>query len=286
MTCDRYFELLSAHLDRELTKEEIEELEQHCAGCPACRMMGAQMDELQEAFAGLEDIPAPEGFVQGVMNRIRTEEKVIPLFQRPQLRALAGLAACVVLAVGLYSTSHLNRSFDTEAGEMNIRSFSQDEPTATDGLPLQSREAQKFALDGVESYDGEAAIEPEYIAFQNDQYLLVSYGNTPEPGARIIGNTQSLKDFLDQFPWSDFSEIQTRYDEIYFASGRLLAVIVEEPSGSIRHQISELLQNQVIIEQTTPGRTADLAAWLILAEVDSTFHDGDELAVTVIPWEG
>jgi len=108
VTCDRYFELLSARLDRELTKEEAEEVELHCASCPKCRIMGAQLAELQEAFAGLEDVPAPEGFAQGVMDRIRAEEakpKVIPLFQRPRFRALAGLAACAVLVVGLYGAA-------------------------------------------------------------------------------------------------------------------------------------------------------------------------------------
>jgi len=108
VTCDRYFELLSARLDRELTKEEAEEVELHCANCPKCRIMGAQLAELKEAFAGLEDVPAPEGFARGVMDRIRAEEakpKVIPLFRRPRFRALAGLAACAVLVVGLYGAA-------------------------------------------------------------------------------------------------------------------------------------------------------------------------------------
>ena len=71
----------------------------------------------------------------------------------------------------------------------------------------------------------------------------------------------------------------------HFEAGRLLAVVVTEPSGSIRHQITQLTRGQVIIEQTSPYCTDDLAAWLILAEVDSTFQDGSELEVTVIPWE-
>ncbi len=37
--------------------------------------------------------------------------------------------------------------------------------------------------------------------------------------------------------------------------------------------------------QTEPYQTEDMAAWLILAEVDATFNDGDELSVTVVPYE-
>lgn len=42
------------------------------------------------------------------MDRIRTEageKKIIPLFKQPRFRALAGLAACAALAVGLYGAS-------------------------------------------------------------------------------------------------------------------------------------------------------------------------------------
>ena len=38
MTCDRYFELLSARLDRELTREEAEEVELHLVGCAQLAM--------------------------------------------------------------------------------------------------------------------------------------------------------------------------------------------------------------------------------------------------------
>ena len=94
MDCDRYSELLSARLDGALTEAEEQELEEHLA---ACRAAGAQLAALQAGFAEVEDIPAPEGFTQGVMDRIRAEEpkKVIPLFKRPQVRALAGLAASI-----------------------------------------------------------------------------------------------------------------------------------------------------------------------------------------------
>lgn len=138
---------------------------------------------------------------------------------------------------------------------------------------------------GSQSFTSQSESEPVYYEFRNDQYLWVSYGHTPEPGARIIGSAQSLDGFLAQFSWFDPSEVQNQYDEAYFETGRLLAVVVEEPSGSIRHQISPqgLRRDEVEIVRVVPSvRTCDMAAWLILAEVDTMFDDGDELALTVV----
>ena len=125
MACDKYWELLSARLDGALSAEEERELEEHLAHCPDCRAVGAQLSALQGAFPALEDVPAPEGFTRGVMDRIRAAEtpKVIPLFKRPQVRALAGLAACFVLVAGIYGISQLRNQ---EKMMMVTRSFQHD----------------------------------------------------------------------------------------------------------------------------------------------------------------
>lgn len=135
MECDRYMELLSAQLDGALTEEEEQELEEHLAACPDCRAAGAQLAALQSAFAEWEDIPAPEGFTQGVMDRIRGENKVIPLFKRPQFRALAGLAACLVLAVGLYGVSQPHHLDRTEKIDVTARGFSRDAQAESEECP-------------------------------------------------------------------------------------------------------------------------------------------------------
>ena len=125
MSCDKYLELLSARLDGALTGEEERELEEHLAICPGCRAVGAQLAALQGAFPELEEMEVPEGFTQGVMDRIREEArpKVIPLFKRPQVRALAGLAACLVLVAGLYGVS---RRQEQDKWMLTVRSFNRD----------------------------------------------------------------------------------------------------------------------------------------------------------------
>lgn len=131
MSCDRYWELLPARLDGALTGDEERELEEHLAACPDCRAAGAQLAALRDAFDELEEITAPEGFAQGVMDRIRAEEKkIVPLFKRPRFRALAGLAACAALAVGLYGAAYSQRESADEKGfDMVVRSFNRDAVT-------------------------------------------------------------------------------------------------------------------------------------------------------------
>lgn len=125
MDCDRYLELLALHLDGELSEEEDRERNEHLAVCPDCRAAGAQLAALQGMFGELEEVPAPEGFTQSVMDRIRAVEspKVIPLFKRPQFRALAGLAACLVMVAGIYSVS---RHQNQEKMMLITRNFQQD----------------------------------------------------------------------------------------------------------------------------------------------------------------
>ena len=86
MDCDKYLELLALRLDDGLTAEEQKELEEHLTRCPGCRAAGAQLATLQSAFDEWEEAEAPEGFAQGVMERIRRLEKkpVIPLLSAPR----------------------------------------------------------------------------------------------------------------------------------------------------------------------------------------------------------
>ena len=166
------------------------------------------------------------------------------------------------------------------------RSVGADPETAIGGTNEKSVQPapEPYAYTAAEE-DGAGA--PEHYSFENDQYIRVAYGYTPEPGAQIIGSAQSLAGFLEQFPFDGLPGLLPQYDEGYFEAGRLLAIVLEEPSGSIRHQIAfqGLLRDQVTVVQTSPYGTEDMAAWLILAEVDATFNDGDGLTVTVVPYE-
>ena len=131
--CERFEELLSQRLDQPLLPEEERELEDHLARCPRCRALAEDLEQLCGQFACLEELPAPEGFAQGMMDRIRALEpepapaekpegrkeeteptempKVVPL-RRPMprwARTAAALAACCVLGFGVYQAGLIDQ---------------------------------------------------------------------------------------------------------------------------------------------------------------------------------
>ena len=129
--CERYLEWISARLDGELSGEEERELEEHLAQCPACRAIEGRLAALRDSLQSLEEIPAPEGFAQGVMDRVRAERsrpKVVSLFKRPQFKALAGLAACAVLCIGLYRGGLWDRAADGQLKVVSAADEEQEEP--------------------------------------------------------------------------------------------------------------------------------------------------------------
>lgn len=196
MACDQFLELLSVRLDGALTEEEERELEEHLAVCPDCRAVGAQLSALQGAFPELEENAPPEGFARGVMDRIRASEapKIIPLWKRPQFRALAGLAACLVLVAGLYGAGHFQRKAADE--ELMLRSFNQDALTqemdgtaSLEEVPQIAAYAAPEATYGVTS-DMQKAVPNSAEDGLEDDRLLVEGTTTlermPEGAAELI----------------------------------------------------------------------------------------------------
>ena len=101
MTCEDSVELLSARLDGALTEEENRALENHLKICTECRAVAEDLEAIHLSFEDMEPVPAPDGFARDVMAKLEAP-KVVPLFRRPAFKAVAGLAACLVLCVGLW----------------------------------------------------------------------------------------------------------------------------------------------------------------------------------------
>lgn len=96
--CESYMEMISAHLDGALADDERARMTDHLASCEACRNYMMELAAIRAALSDAEDVDVPDGFAEGVMQRVR--ESV----QRPKkqnlLRRFAPLAACAaVLAV-------------------------------------------------------------------------------------------------------------------------------------------------------------------------------------------
>ncbi|MEA4955458.1 MAG: zf-HC2 domain-containing protein [Pseudoflavonifractor sp.] len=178
-TCEDYIDLISARLDGLLTHEEEQELEAHLADCADCRALADQMAEIHASFPNLEEIPAPDGFAKGVMERIgsrTTPKKVaVPFFSRPQVRALAGLAACAVLCVGIYQSGLWNRW--RTGGAVN------DMATASTGIESETRSTGVEADDGTGVGTGSSSV-PE-------QKMLTSCPPPSDTGAAADSGGQT-----------------------------------------------------------------------------------------------
>ena len=184
MDCGKYLELLSARLDGELTEEETERLEAHLSNCPDCRAVGAQLSALQCGFPEVEEVQAPEGFAQGVMDRIR----VIPLFKRPQVRALTGLAACLALAVGLYGASRPHNLDKTEKMDVTVRSFNRNASVEDGEGPLVNATLVGPDSEEVPQIAAYAAPEPA----QADASGGTTESAAPNPAAKGLEGIRSL----------------------------------------------------------------------------------------------
>ena len=259
MPCSPYLELLSARLDGELTEAEHRTLTAHLDTCPQCRAIARDLEQLHTAVRAME-VPAPEGLAVGVVQQLRQRR----VARRRTLRQLTALAACLLLMVGVVRVAdavHSDRIRQQESvSPLSARTV--DEP-----MPA-------------------AAGEPDHYGFSDPQTTPVTYGSTPvAPAAVILGSTDSLVSYLAQFPDDDLSALTEVYDADFFRSHRLLAVLVEANSGSITYTLAPegLTRDSVAVQRFTPeAGTCDMAAWLLTAQVDTAFADGDVLAVESI----
>lgn len=232
--CETMEVWLSLRLDGILEPEEERELEAHLAVCPRCRALAQELEAVHTAFPQLEDCSVPEGFAQGVMERIGALEqkpKVVPLFRRPQVRALAGLAACAVLCIGLYRGGMLNQGVDSleveSAGtSLDAATYEQADRSAADQNdqntvapeteePTTSSEEQKdtaarvapdpVPADGsgdASSSDGSLSVPQTQDSIQPSQFQITAQMTK---GYTVAGQTVWAVLTLDRLPqgWED-----------------------------------------------------------------------------------
>lgn len=244
MNCERYLDLISARLDGPLSPQDEAELNAHLNTCPECRAIADDFSKMHSALTGCV-VPAPAELAEGVMKSIRAQHTA----RKRTFRQLGALAACLVLCVGVFTLTRPERTVSPA------------------GVPDIARHVQPFAL-------------TEGLTFTNEQQLRLSAMSTSfEPTADLLGSTQDLSQCFARFPYNDLSNLAQTYDEDYFRSHRLLAVVVCEPSSSITHTIDNLTEDTVTILRNVPeAGDSDVALWLILAEVEGA---GPQAPLTV-----
>lgn len=133
------------------------------------------------------------------------------------------------------------------------------------------------------------------------QYVRTN-GRAPDaefPSSLIIRSKQELLDYYENnktyynmdSSWDEspaFRDAIERYDDAYFAERELLIVLMEEPSGSIRHKVNcmwdviiegERIYNISITSFKSMYGDSDIAQWHILIELPEWFHTdpGEEI---------
>lgn len=244
MSCERYLDLISARLDAPLSPGDEAELTAHLNTCPQCRAAARDLEGVHAALTGCPVTP-PAELAEGVMNTIRGQRSA----RKRTRRQLGALAACLVLCAGLFTLTRPEPSGDPA------------------GIPDMARHVQPLPL-------------TEELSFSNEQRLRLSAASTSlEPSALLLGDAEAFSRFVTRFPSDDLSALAQTYNEEYFRTRRLLAVVVQEPSGSISHTVSRLTGDSVTILRHAPeAGSCDMALWLILAQVEGA---GPETPLTV-----
>lgn len=104
--CEEYAALLDLFVDGELAGPELERVRNHLAECPGCQAYVDDALAIRAGFPDVEETDVPEGFTEGVMERIREnsakDRKSVELRRRGIRRWMgtaAALAACCALVI-------------------------------------------------------------------------------------------------------------------------------------------------------------------------------------------
>lgn len=97
MHCNQ--EQIEALLDGELTGPEGDAVLAHLRDCPGCRSYYRQLLAMEQALRA-DTAPVPEDLLPDIMNRVHATSQ--RRWRQPWLRAAMGMAACLVVVLGIY----------------------------------------------------------------------------------------------------------------------------------------------------------------------------------------
>lgn len=168
-------------------------------------------------------------------------------------------------------------------GAAGCKSVEADQPTAGGQAPAQMNENPTEQPAEPQPPEVPVAYEAQYVRTDGGYTEDVEF-----PGVRIIQSVQELQSYYDT--WRDVFYLERwepdyadtsfgflaacdRYDDAFFEKNYLLFVLLEEGSGSIRHEVLGVAQAQdgtlsVSIDRIVPEvGTCDMAQWHIILEL-------------------
>ena len=187
MEHETYREQLSALLDGELNETDRAAVTAHLAQCADCQAYLAELTALRDAMGAWEDEDVPDGFAEGVMERVRREARP-KRGQRRAWRGLAALAACAAVALlAIHSVPRMGGAATGGSAPAAAESRVAD-ASVTAAAPAQTEPAEMTA---------ETATEEEAPTPQTDTtadwletQMLFLTGGTEEPAAEAAEETK------------------------------------------------------------------------------------------------
>jgi anti-sigma factor RsiW len=103
MACSQYLTSIQEYVDGTLGPIRRAELDQHLAGCDACRALAADLERIRDGASSMRNVPPPDGAWLQIAGRLRQEGRIHDVAaQRRRAPRLAwmAMAAGLIVAVG------------------------------------------------------------------------------------------------------------------------------------------------------------------------------------------
>jgi len=95
LTCEKAESMIDAYLDDDLTNDQKEEFLAHISSCDNCKAALDFAKNVKDTLSSLPEIEVPEGFLDGIHEKIKEDKKPNKVIH---FRRYAGLAACLIIA--------------------------------------------------------------------------------------------------------------------------------------------------------------------------------------------
>lgn len=107
-------------------------------------------------------------------------------------------------------------------------------------------------------------------------YPYVTVINSRTELEKYTADNEGQYNFYETSSSEGFYDIVTPYDAVFFADNSLVMIMLEEGSGSIRHEVKDIVcengETTVTIERIVPSGavTDDMAEWHVVVEIPKT----------------
>lgn len=226
--CDKYREMISAMIDGELSKEEIDELKEHLDICPECEQVYVMYSLLHEETAELA-VDVPEELSSCVMRSVHNVSKKPSFLLRFKFTAAAAVIVLIIHAASGPIQKYIPKA------ETHSPSISQEEATKNNSL---SDIPMKFSGGSSTSPEKPTTPDTNVIPNTNDT-VSPSPSKTDQPNI----TRKSIKSPRTSVPKP---KVQTPI---------ILKPEIQDTHSITKDAVDTPMHNKEVTEETTPNKT-------------------------------